>query len=159
MTITSFVSSGINILEKHPRPHLFRAELSRLPLTPRDLYNGRGNLTRGGIRLFHPQSENLYKKALDVIVGGVNSPSRSFRAVGMDHPLFMKKAKGPYFWDEDGHRYIDYLAAFGPIILGHAHPPGDGSHPKDCGRQGFSTAPLRRKKFGWPECCESDPVL
>jgi glutamate-1-semialdehyde 2,1-aminomutase len=68
------------------------------------------------------RSEKLYQEALDVIVGGVNSPSRSFRAVGNGTPIFMKKAQGPYFWDEDGNRYIDYLAAFGPIILGHAHP-------------------------------------
>lgn len=94
-----------------------------LPLTSRDLYNGHEwESDEGGIQLSYPQSENLHKQALDVIVGGVNSPSRSFRAVGMEHPVFMKKAKGPYFWDEDGHRYIDYLAAFGPIILGHAHP-------------------------------------
>lgn len=68
------------------------------------------------------RSEELYQEALDVIVGGVNSPSRSFRAVGRKTPIFMKKAQGAYFWDEDGNRYIDYLAAFGPIILGHAHP-------------------------------------
>ncbi|MDR6225853.1 glutamate-1-semialdehyde 2,1-aminomutase [Desmospora profundinema] len=68
------------------------------------------------------RSSALHKEALDVIVGGVNSPSRSFRAVGLDHPLYMKRAQGAYFWDEDDNRYIDYLAAFGPIILGHAHP-------------------------------------
>ncbi|MDN4595043.1 glutamate-1-semialdehyde 2,1-aminomutase [Polycladomyces subterraneus] len=68
------------------------------------------------------RSEQLYEQALDVIVGGVNSPSRSFRAVGGGAPVFMKRAKGAYFWDEDGNRYIDYLGAFGPIILGHAHP-------------------------------------
>lgn len=69
-----------------------------------------------------PRSENLYKEALQHIVGGVNSPSRSFKAVGGGSPVFMKRGQGAYFWDEDGHRYIDYLAAYGPIILGHAHP-------------------------------------
>lgn len=68
------------------------------------------------------RSKTLYQSATDVIVGGVNSPSRSFKAIGRDTPIFMKKAQGAYFWDVDGHRYIDYLAAFGPIILGHAHP-------------------------------------
>lgn len=68
------------------------------------------------------QSAKLYNQALDVIVGGVNSPSRSFKAVGGGAPVFMKRAEGAYFYDEDGNRYIDYLAAFGPIILGHAHP-------------------------------------
>ena len=68
------------------------------------------------------RSKAFYQEACDVIVGGVNSPSRSFQAVGLDHPLFIKKGQGPYLWDIDGRRYIDYLAAFGPIILGHAHP-------------------------------------
>lgn len=70
----------------------------------------------------HERSKQLYKEAQDVIVGGVNSPSRSFKAVGGDSPIFMKRAQGAYFWDEDDNRYIDYLGAFGPIILGHAHP-------------------------------------
>ena len=68
------------------------------------------------------QSEQLYKEALQHIVGGVNSPSRSFQAVGGGAPVFMKRAEGAYFWDEDGNRYIDFLGAYGPIILGHAHP-------------------------------------
>ncbi|MCS7463395.1 glutamate-1-semialdehyde 2,1-aminomutase [Paenibacillus doosanensis] len=69
-----------------------------------------------------PRSEALYKEALQHIVGGVNSPSRSFKAVGGGAPVFMKRGQGAYFWDEDGNRYIDYLAAYGPIILGHGHP-------------------------------------
>jgi len=68
------------------------------------------------------RSEQLYLEALQHIVGGVNSPSRSFKAVGGGAPVFMKRGHGAYFWDEDGNRYIDYLAAYGPIILGHAHP-------------------------------------
>lgn len=68
------------------------------------------------------ESERLYEEALRHIVGGVNSPSRSFKAVGGGAPVFMKRAEGAYFWDADGNRYIDYLAAYGPIILGHAHP-------------------------------------
>ncbi|WP_028553138.1 glutamate-1-semialdehyde 2,1-aminomutase [Paenibacillus sp. UNC451MF] len=69
-----------------------------------------------------PRSEALYKEALEHIVGGVNSPSRSFKAVGGGAPVFMKRGQGAYFWDEDGNRYIDFLAAYGPVILGHAHP-------------------------------------
>lgn len=68
------------------------------------------------------RSEQLYEEALRLIVGGVNSPSRSFKAVGGGAPVFMKRGQGAYFWDVDGNRYIDYLAAYGPIILGHAHP-------------------------------------
>ncbi|REK74888.1 glutamate-1-semialdehyde 2,1-aminomutase [Paenibacillus paeoniae] len=69
-----------------------------------------------------PTSELLYEEALQHIVGGVNSPSRSFKAVGGGAPVFMKRAEGAYFWDVDDNRYIDYLAAYGPIITGHAHP-------------------------------------
>ncbi|MFM9282361.1 glutamate-1-semialdehyde 2,1-aminomutase [Paenibacillus jiagnxiensis] len=67
-------------------------------------------------------SEALYQEALEHIVGGVNSPSRSFKAVGGGAPVFMEKAQGAHFWDADGNKYIDYLAAYGPIITGHAHP-------------------------------------
>ncbi|MDF2838257.1 MAG: glutamate-semialdehyde--aminomutase, partial [Paenibacillus sp.] len=69
-----------------------------------------------------PTSDRLYQEALQHIVGGVNSPSRSFKAVGGGAPVFMKRANGAYFWDVDDNRYIDYLAAYGPIITGHAHP-------------------------------------
>lgn len=70
----------------------------------------------------HTKSELLHKEALEHIVGGVNSPSRSFKAVGGGAPVVMERAKGAYFWDVDGNKYIDYLAAYGPIITGHAHP-------------------------------------
>ncbi|WP_309486314.1 glutamate-1-semialdehyde 2,1-aminomutase [Cytobacillus firmus] len=67
-------------------------------------------------------SERLHKQALEHIVGGVNSPSRSYKAVGGGSPVAMERAQGAYFWDVDGNQYIDYLAAYGPIITGHAHP-------------------------------------
>jgi len=68
------------------------------------------------------RSAQLYEEALEHIVGGVNSPSRSFKAVGGGAPVFMQNAKGAYFYDVDGNKYIDYLAAYGPIITGHTHP-------------------------------------
>lgn len=68
------------------------------------------------------QSEQIFKEATEHIVGGVNSPSRSFRAVGGGSPTVMERAQGAYFWDVDGNQYIDYLAAYGPIVTGHAHP-------------------------------------
>ncbi|MGG0482585.1 glutamate-1-semialdehyde 2,1-aminomutase [Priestia aryabhattai] len=68
------------------------------------------------------KSEQLHAEALKHIVGGVNSPSRSYKAVGGGAPVAMEKASGAYFWDVDGNKYIDYLAAYGPIITGHAHP-------------------------------------
>ncbi|KKB35777.1 glutamate-1-semialdehyde 2,1-aminomutase [Bacillus thermotolerans] len=67
-------------------------------------------------------SERLHKEALEHIVGGVNSPSRSYKAVGGGSPVAMERGQGAYFWDIDGNKYIDYLAAYGPIITGHAHP-------------------------------------
>ncbi|WP_096201657.1 glutamate-1-semialdehyde 2,1-aminomutase [Bacillus sp. FJAT-45350] len=68
------------------------------------------------------KSERLYEEATEHILGGVNSPSRSFKGVGGGSPIFMEKAHGAYFWDVDGNKYIDFLAAYGPIITGHAHP-------------------------------------
>ncbi len=68
------------------------------------------------------KSNALHEEALQHIVGGVNSPSRSYKAVGGGSPVAMERAKGAYFWDVDGNKYIDYLAAYGPIITGHAHP-------------------------------------
>ncbi|WP_394237905.1 glutamate-1-semialdehyde 2,1-aminomutase [Niallia oryzisoli] len=67
-------------------------------------------------------SERLHTEALEHIVGGVNSPSRSYKAVGGGAPVAMERGQGAYFYDVDGNQYIDYLAAYGPIITGHAHP-------------------------------------
>jgi glutamate-1-semialdehyde 2,1-aminomutase len=66
-------------------------------------------------------SEELYIRAKKVMPGGVNSPVRAFRAVGMNPP-FIKKGKGSRIWDEDGREYIDYVMSWGPLILGHAYP-------------------------------------
>ena len=70
----------------------------------------------------HTKSEAIHAEALQHIVGGVNSPSRSYKAVGGGSPVAMIRGKGAYFWDVDGNRYIDYLAAYGPIVTGHGHP-------------------------------------
>jgi glutamate-1-semialdehyde 2,1-aminomutase len=67
------------------------------------------------------ESARLFKRASAVIPGGVNSPVRAFRAVG-GTPRFMVRAAGPYLWDADGHRYVDLVSSWGPMILGHAHP-------------------------------------
>lgn len=68
------------------------------------------------------QSIALHKEAEQHIVGGVNSPSRAYKGVGGGTPIYMERGEGPYFYDVDGNRYIDYLAAYGPIVTGHAHP-------------------------------------
>ncbi|WP_156321288.1 aminotransferase class III-fold pyridoxal phosphate-dependent enzyme, partial [Bacillus sp. JCM 19041] len=67
-------------------------------------------------------SEMHYREAKNLIVGGVNSPSRAYKGVGGGTPVFMERGEGAYLFDVDGNRYIDYLAAYGPIITGHAHP-------------------------------------
>ncbi|WP_323704428.1 glutamate-1-semialdehyde 2,1-aminomutase [Mammaliicoccus sp. Dog046] len=67
-------------------------------------------------------SEHLQTLSNEYILGGVNSPSRSYKAVGGGAPVVMKKGKGAYFYDVDDNKYIDYLQAYGPIIAGHAHP-------------------------------------
>jgi glutamate-1-semialdehyde 2,1-aminomutase len=66
------------------------------------------------------RSESLFTEAQQVIPGGVNSPVRAFKAVG-GTPVFFKKAKGAYLFDEDDKRYIDYVLSWGPMILGHAN--------------------------------------
>jgi len=68
------------------------------------------------------QSEELFARAQRLIPGGVNSPVRAFKAVG-GTPLFIRKAEGARVWDADGRGFIDYLGSWGPLILGHAHPP------------------------------------
>jgi len=66
-------------------------------------------------------NETLFARAQRVIPGGVNSPVRAFKAVG-GTPRFVQRAQGPYFWDAEGRRYIDYIGSWGPMILGHGHP-------------------------------------
>jgi len=68
-----------------------------------------------------PTNAQLFDRACRSIPGGVNSPVRAFRSVG-GTPRFIKRAQGPYVWDEENTKYIDYVGSWGPAILGHAHP-------------------------------------
>ena len=67
------------------------------------------------------KNTKLFAKAEKVIPGGVNSPVRAFKAVGAK-PIFIEKAKGPFLYDADDNKYIDYCMSWGPMILGHANP-------------------------------------
>jgi glutamate-1-semialdehyde 2,1-aminomutase len=67
------------------------------------------------------RTARLVERAERLFPGGVNSPVRAFRAVGRA-PLVLERGDGPYVWDADGRRYLDYIGAWGPSILGHAHP-------------------------------------
>ncbi|MDF1499626.1 MAG: glutamate-1-semialdehyde 2,1-aminomutase [Anaerolineales bacterium] len=69
--------------------------------------------------LAHERSQALFREALRLLPGGVDSPVRAFRAVGGE-PLFIERGEGPYLYDVDGNRYIDYVLSWGPLILGHA---------------------------------------
>jgi glutamate-1-semialdehyde 2,1-aminomutase len=68
------------------------------------------------------KSKELFERAKKSIPGGVNSPVRAFKSVG-GSPIFIDKAKGAYLFDADGNKYIDYIASWGPMILGHAYEP------------------------------------
>lgn len=90
------------------------------------------------------KSAELYKRALNYIPGGVNSPVRAFKSVGME-PLFIEKARGSKVYDSDGNRFIDYVSSWGPMILGHDDPEVRGAVVK---------AMERGTSFGAPTALE-----
>ncbi len=67
------------------------------------------------------KSRALFAEAVTLLPGGVDSPVRAFKAVGGE-PLFIERGEGPWLFDVDGNRYIDYVLSWGPLVLGHAHP-------------------------------------
>lgn len=69
----------------------------------------------------HARSHDLFSRACELLPGGVNSPVRAFKSVGGE-PFFAERAEGPFLFDVDGNRYIDYVGSWGPMIAGHAHP-------------------------------------
>ncbi len=71
--------------------------------------------------MHHAHSHDLFRRAQALLRGGVNSPVRAFKAVGGE-PFFVQRADGPYLYDVDGNRYIDYVGSWGPMIVGHNHP-------------------------------------
>jgi len=69
----------------------------------------------------HSKSEELFRKAQEIIPGGVNSPVRAYRSVG-GNPRFIARGQGSHIFDVDGNEYIDYVCSWGPLLLGHRHP-------------------------------------
>jgi glutamate-1-semialdehyde 2,1-aminomutase len=67
------------------------------------------------------RSGELYERAVRLLPGGVNSPVRAMGSIGRD-PAFIERGEGPYIWDADGNRYVDWVCSWGPLICGHAHP-------------------------------------
>ncbi|WP_244893390.1 glutamate-1-semialdehyde 2,1-aminomutase [Ferroacidibacillus organovorans] len=92
------------------------------------------------------RSAEAMKRAQTLIPGGVNSPVRAFRAVG-GTPRFMTRGEGPYLYDLDGNRYIDYVLSWGPLILGHAH---------QAVVQAITEQTVRGTSYGAPTELESD---
>ena len=92
------------------------------------------------------KSKELFEKSKNYFPGGVNSPVRAFRSVG-GNPLFIKKGDGPYIWDEDGNKFIDFCCSWGPLILGHNHSDV---------RESVTKALHNGSSFGAPTSLEND---
>ncbi|UJR80088.1 glutamate-1-semialdehyde 2,1-aminomutase [Sandaracinus amylolyticus] len=93
-----------------------------------------------------PVSAELFRRAQERFPGGVNSPVRAFRAVG-GTPVFVDRAEGAYLWGADGKKYVDYVASWGPMIVGHAHPDVVSA---------VQTAMTRGASYGAPTAQETD---
>jgi glutamate-1-semialdehyde 2,1-aminomutase len=100
----------------------------------------------------------LFERAKLVMPGGVNSPVRSFRSVG-GTPYFVDRAEGPYVWDVEGRRYIDYVMSYGPGILGHAHPEVIDAIARAAGKGTSYGAPTLGEIEMAEELCERIPGL
>src|SRR6201998_2975757 len=87
------------------------------------------------------QSRRLQQRAESMIPGGVNSPVRAFKSVGVDPP-FIVRGKGSHVWDADENEYIDYIGSWGPLILGHTEPNVlDAIGAAACNGTGFVRSP------------------
>ena len=103
------------------------------------------NKNHNGESLALSRSQALFEEAQQLMPGGVNSPVRAFRGVG-GNPVFIDHAIGPYLYDVDGNRYLDYVQSWGPMILGHGHPAV---------LEAVTRASLRGFSFGAPTEAES----
>ena len=90
------------------------------------------------------KSLNIYKEATKYIPGGVNSPVRAFKSVGLD-PIFIERAHGSRIYDVDGNEYIDYICSWGPLMLGHS--------PKEI-VEGIEEVVYRGTSYGVPTAIE-----
>lgn len=104
------------------------------------------------------QSHDLFEAAKKHIPGGVNSPVRAFAGVGGD-PVFFAKGSGAYLWDEDNNKYIDYVASWGPMIAGHAHPEVIGAVQETVANSLGFGAPTRIETIMADKVCEIVPSI
>jgi glutamate-1-semialdehyde 2,1-aminomutase len=103
-------------------------------------------------------SQTLFQQAQNHIPGGVNSPVRAFKGVG-GTPVFFERAAGPYLFDCEGKRYVDYVGSWGPMVLGHAHPEVIRA-VQDTAAQGLSFgAPTRLETAMAEKVCELVPSM
>src|SRR5439155_13464390 len=94
--------------------------LDRVQENPPPLLHGRAQEVGSGARVGVGSAE-LYRRAVELLPGGVNSPVRAMRAIGRD-PIFVARGEGAELIDVDGNRYVDWVMSWGPLIHGHAHP-------------------------------------
>ena len=80
-----------------------------------------GGIEQVSASLTDTRSGELYRRALELLPGGVNSPVRAMRAIGRE-PIFIERGEGAELIDVDGNRFVDYVCSWGPLIHGHAHP-------------------------------------
>jgi glutamate-1-semialdehyde 2,1-aminomutase len=92
------------------------------------------------------RSAELYRRAVELLPGGVNSPVRAMRSIGRD-PIFVERGSGAELFDVDGNRYVDYVCSWGPLIHGHAHPDVIAA---------VGAAAQRGTSFGAPTAAELD---
>ena len=103
-------------------------------------------------------SSERFAQAQQHIPGGVNSPVRAFKGVGGD-PVFVERAEGPFIFDPEGQRYIDYVGSWGPMILGHAHPSVIGAVRETVGRGLSFGAPTEIETRMADKVCELMPSI
>ena len=118
------ILTGHSSRRREHRAHLScegRGALAEEWLSEDFLASRNDELTQTGQNAAACAREEIFRRATDVLVGGVNSPVRAFRAVGGD-PIVVDHAAGARLWDADGNEYIDYVCSWGALILGHAHP-------------------------------------
>jgi glutamate-1-semialdehyde 2,1-aminomutase len=99
-------------------------------------------------------ASGLFSRARKVIPGGVNSPVRAWGAVGADEPFFAARGEGPYLWDADGKRYVDWVMSWGPLVFGHADP-----EVVEAVQEARSSWPRRSSTRcrPWSKCASSPP--
>ena len=105
--------------------------------------------TTHNITMNHSKSQELFRRAQEIIPGGVNSPVRAFKSVG-GQPVFVARGQGSHIFDVDGNEYIDYVGSWGPLILGHRHPEIVAALPKARSRSDQLWRAHGAARSNWP---------